>query len=436
MIKRIPDTPRVIVVGGGAAGMMAAIAAAEYGAQAVIVERNERLGKKLRITGKGRCNVTNDCDLSEFLANVPTNPRFLYAALSGFSTEDTKSFFEGLGVKLKTERGKRVFPVSDRAGEIVSAMENKCRSCGVERVTARVTGLLSDGGEVVGVKMGNRTLMGDAVILCTGGKSYPLTGSDGDGYRLAEQVGHHIVAPKPSLIPLVAKGKLCASMQGLSLKNVSMRVIEMASGKTVYEDFGEMLFTHYGLSGPMALSASAHLRDVTAGKYEVEIDLKPALDEKKLDMRLLSDFGKYLNRDFANSLSDLLPQKMIEPFVGLCGIDPRKKVNSITKEERERVNRTLKHLRIPLVGVRPIDEAIITRGGVDVREVSPKTMESKLMPRLYFAGEVLDVDAYTGGFNLQIAFSTAVAAGRDAACQSPNELAYEKENDHELSDCD
>ncbi len=436
MIKRIPDTPRVIVVGGGAAGMMAAIAAAEYGAQAVIVERNERLGKKLRITGKGRCNVTNDCELSEFLANVPTNPRFLYAALSGFSTEDTKSFFEGLGVKLKTERGKRVFPVSDRAGEIVSAMENKCRSCGVERVTARVTGLLSDGGEVIGVKMGNRTLMGDAVIICTGGKSYPLTGSDGDGYRLAGQAGHHIVEPKPSLIPLVAKGKLCASMQGLSLKNVAMRVMETASGKTVYEDFGEMLFTHYGLSGPMALSASAHLDDVTAGKYEVEIDLKPALDEKKLDARLLSDFGKYLNRDFANSLSDLLPQKMIEPFVGLCGIDPRKKVNSITKEERERVNKTLKHLRIPLVGVRPIDEAIITRGGVDVREVSPKTMESRLMSRLYFAGEVLDVDAYTGGFNLQIAFSTAVAAGRDAACQSPNELVNEKENEHELSDCD
>ena len=415
--------------------MMAAIAAAEYGAQAVIVERNERLGKKLRITGKGRCNVTNDCELSEFLANVPTNPRFLYAALSGFSTEDTKRFFEGLGVKLKTERGKRVFPVSDRAGEIVSAMENKCRSCGVERITARVTGLLTENGEAVGVKMGNQTLRGDAVIVCTGGKSYPLTGSDGDGYRLAEQAGHRIVEPKPSLIPLVAKGKLCASMQGLSLKNVAMRVIETPSGKCVYEDFGEMLFTHYGLSGPMALSASAHLCDITPGKYEVEIDLKPALDEKKLDARLLSDFAKYLNRDFANALSDLLPQKMIEPFIGLCGIDPRKKVNSITKEERERVNKTLKHLRIPLTGVRPIDEAIITRGGVDVREVSPKTMESKLLPRLYFAGEVLDVDAYTGGFNLQIAFSTAVAAGRDAACQTQIEFELDKENEHELSDC-
>lgn len=398
--------------------MMAAISAAEYGAQVVLLERNDRFGKKLRITGKGRCNVTNDCDLQEFLSNVPTNPRFLYAALSSFSTEDTKAFFEDLGVPLKTERGKRVFPVSDKAGDIVAAMELRCRTLGVEMIHARVRELWMENGTLRGVRTEQGDLEADSVILCTGGKSYPTTGSGGDGYRMAEQAGHTVTPLAPSLIPLVSRGKLCASMQGLSLKNIRISFAECSTGRTVYEDFGELLFTHFGLSGPTILSASAHLSDVTDGKYEARIDLKPALDEKKLDVRLLSDFAKYRNRDFANALGDLLPQKMIEPFIGLCGIDPRKKVNSITKEEREQIVRNLKCMRIPLHGVRPIEEAIITRGGVSVKEVSPKTMESKLTKGLFFAGELLDVDAYTGGFNLQIAFSTAVLAGHSAAMQS------------------
>ena len=406
---------RVAIVGGGAAGMMAAITAAEAGAQVVLFERNDRMGKKLRITGKGRCNVTNDCDLNEFLANVPTNPRFLYAALSRFSTADTKSFFEEAGVPLKTERGKRVFPVSDRAGDIVAALDKKCRALGVRVVHRRVDGLLILDGVAHGVRYGSEVEEADAVIVCTGGRSYPMTGSDGDGYRFADDAGHTVTPLHPSLVPLTAEGKLCASMQGLSLKNVSLRVKNVATGKTVYEDFGEMLFTHYGITGPLVLSASAHLSDIAPGKYEALIDLKPALDEKTLDARILSDFAKYQNRDFINALDDLLPQKMIEPFIRLCGIDERKKVNSITREERERMVKTLKEMRISLHGFRPLDEAIITRGGVSVKEINPKTMESKLIEGLYFAGEILDVDAYTGGFNLQIAFSTAVVAGACAA---------------------
>lgn len=399
--------------------MMAAISAAQHGADVVLFEKNDRLGKKLRITGKGRCNLTNDCDQREFLENVPTNPRFLYASLSGFSTEDTKRFFESLGVPLKTERGKRVFPVSDKAQDVVSALEKQCRECGVQIVREKVKEIVIENGVAVGVKTVSGMLDADAVIVCTGGLSYPTTGSDGDGYRFAKSAGHRVTDLQPSLIPLVAKGKLCASMQGLALKNVSLRMIDRQTGKSVYEDFGEMLFTHFGLSGPMVLSASAHLTDISAGRYEAQIDLKPALDEKKLDARLLSDFSKYQNRDFANSLGDLLPQKMIEPFIRLCGIDPHKKVNSITREERERIVRHMKCLTVEIYGVRPISEAIITRGGVDVREISPKTMESKLISRLYFAGEVLDLDAYTGGFNLQIAFSTAYAAGEAAAYQVP-----------------
>ena len=418
-IKRTPDATLVAVVGGGAAGMMAAISAAEHGADVVLFEKNDRLGKKLRITGKGRCNLTNDCDQREFLENVPTNPRFLYASLSGFSTEDTKRFFESLGVPLKTERGKRVFPVSDKAQDVVSALEKQCRNCGVQIVREKVKEVVVENGVAVGVKTASGALDADAVIVCTGGLSYPTTGSDGDGYRFAKSAGHHVTDLMPSLIPLVAKGKLCASMQGLALKNVALRMVDKQTGKSVYEDFGEMLFTHFGLSGPMVLSASAHLTDISAGRYEAQIDLKPALDEKKLDARPLSDFSKYQNRDFANSLGDLLPQKMIEPFIRLCGIDPHKKVNSITREERERIVRSMKCLTVEIQGVRPISEAIITRGGVDVREISPKTMESKLVSRLYFAGEVLDLDAYTGGFNLQIAFSTAYAAGEAAAYQVP-----------------
>lgn len=375
------------------------------------------MGKKLRITGKGRCNLTNDCDRNEFLANVPTNPRFLYAALSAWSTEDTKAFFEDAGVPLKTERGKRVFPVSDRAGDVVAAMERLCRESGVHIRYRKVQNILVKENRVLGVKTSAGEDFAHAVILCTGGKSYPMTGSDGDGHRFAQALGHEIQPLLPSLVPLVARGTLCASMQGLSLKNVALRVVNTQNGKTVYEDFGEMLFAHYGLTGPLVLSASAHLSDIVPGKYEARIDLKPALDEKTLDNRILSDFSKYRNRDLINSLDDLLPQKLIQPFITLCGIDPRKKVNSITREERQDMVRLLKGLPVPLQGFRPLDEAIITRGGVSVKEVNPKTMESKIVKGLYFAGELLDVDAYTGGFNLQIAFSTAVVAGDCAATE-------------------
>ncbi len=415
MTKKETDARRVAVIGAGAAGMMAAITAAEAGADVTLFERNDRVGKKLRITGKGRCNVTNNCDNNEFLSNVPTNPRFLYASLSRFSTADTMTFFEGAGVPLKTERGKRVFPISDRAADIVSAMEKKCREAGVNIVHRRVRGLIIENGCICGVRYGESEEVFDAVIVCTGGRSYSMTGSDGDGYRFAADAGHTVTPLHPSLVPLVAEGKLCASLQGLSLKNVSLTIKLAQSGKAIYEDFGEMLFTHYGITGPLVLSASAHLSDIAPGKYEALIDLKPALDEKTLDARILSDFSKYQNRDLINALDDLLPQKMIAPYIGLCGIDPRKKVNSITREEREKMVRVLKGIRIKLVGFRPIEEAIVTRGGVSVKEVDPKTMQSKLVEGLFFAGEVLDVDAYTGGFNLQIAFSTATVAGTSAA---------------------
>ena len=415
-IKKDFDGTHVIaVIGGGAAGMMAAITAAEMGAKVMLFERNNRMGKKLRITGKGRCNLTNDCDLNTFLTNVPTNPRFLYASLSRFGTADTKSFFEELGVPLKTERGNRVFPVSDKAGDIVEAMNRRLRQLEVETVYRRVQGIVYESGAACGVKTSDGIVRADAVILCTGGRSYPVTGSDGDGYRFAAEAGHTVTPLHPSLVPLVAEGKLCASMQGLSLKNVALRIKRREDGKTVYEDFGEMMFTHFGLTGPMILSASAHLSDIQSGKYEAHIDLKPALDEKALDLRLRSDFAKYQNRDFVNAMNDLLPQKMIEPFVRLSGIDPRKKVNSITREEREGLVALFKDLTVSLRGFRPIDEAIITRGGISVKEIEPKTMASKICDGLYFAGEIIDVDAYTGGFNLQIAFSTAVAAGTAAA---------------------
>ena len=394
--------------------MMAAIHAAYCGASVQLFEKNDRMGKKLRITGKGRCNVTNDCPTNEFLTNVPTNPRFLYAALNRFSTSDTMDFFEGCGVPLKVERGKRVFPVSDKAADIVSAMQERCRDCGVEIVHNKITSLDIAEGRVLAVIAGEKRYPCDSVIVCTGGKSYPGTGSDGDGYRFARAAGHTVTELRPSLVPIVAGGKLCQSMQGLSLKNVALKIVRRDNGKVAYEDFGEMMFTHFGMTGPMVLSASAHIPDVEKGIYDALIDLKPALDEQALDARIRSDFLKYNNKDFINSLGDLLPLKMIEPIVSLSGIDPRKKVNSVTKEERKALLETIKGLRIPLLGFRSIDEAIITKGGVAVSEVNPKTMESKLVSGLYFAGEVLDLDAYTGGFNLQIAFSTAVVAGESA----------------------
>ena len=417
-MKEFIDSASVIVVGGGAAGMMAAVNAARCGAEVILFEKNDRLGKKLRITGKGRCNVTNDCDKNEFLSNVATNSKFLFAAISRFSTADTKEFFEECGVPLKTERGKRVFPVSDKAQDIVSALENACVEAGVRILNKRVESIVIEDRSACGVIADGEQYASKSVILCTGGASYPRTGSTGDGYRFARKAGHKIVDVKPSLVPLVAQGKLCAHLQGLSLKNIGFKVRDNISGKIVYDDFGEMMFTHFGITGPVVLSASAHLLDIESGRYTAIIDMKPALDAKTLDNRILSDFSECINKDFINSLDALLPQKMIPIMVGLSGIDARKKVNSITKEERERLVSLIKGIEIPIEEFRPLNEAIITKGGVAVSEVSPKTMESKICGGLYFAGEVLDLDAYTGGFNLQIAFSTAVLAGENAAWSS------------------
>ncbi len=413
------DKKKVIIIGGGAAGLYAAVKTASYGGGAVdvtVIEPNDRMGKKLRITGKGRCNLTNDCDRDTFLSNVPTNPRFLYAAIAALPPQDVMADFELMGVPLKVERGRRVFPVSDRAHDVADALVKTARDLGVHFVGGKVSRLLTTTdpltGDTIltGVACGGREFSADAAILCTGGCSYPVTGSDGSGYKLAASVGHTIQPAIPSLVPLVCAGKTCPAMMGLSLRNVRLTVYDKQKNKTIYEDFGEMLFTHYGVTGPLVLSASAHMHDLPAagaGKYELHIDLKPALDEAALDARILSDFKKYANKDFINALGDLLPLKAIEPMVEMSGIDPRKKVNAITREERHVLVTAIKCLTLHPTGFRPLAEAIVTKGGITTSEVNPKTMESKLCPGLYFAGEVLDVDAYTGGFNLQIAFSTA-----------------------------
>ena len=411
------ENNKVIVIGGGAAGLFAAISAAENGAEVLLFEKNDRCGKKLRITGKGRCNVTNDCSTDEFLQNVPSNPRFLYSALNTLSTQDVKDFFEDEGVPLKTERGKRVFPVSDKAEDIVSALVSACRTRGVRIINEKVISLLINEERINGVITAGGEYSADAVIVCTGGRSYTRTGSDGDGYVFARSAGHTVTPLLPSLVPIVCAGKLCPSLQGLSLKNVSLSIIDKNTKKEVYSDFGEMMFTHFGITGPMVLSASAHIPDISSGKYEARIDLKPALDEKTLDARILSDFTKYSNKDLINALDDLLPKKLIPVAVSLSGIDPRKKINSITREERQSLIGVIRGLRLSLVGFRPLEEAIITKGGVCVKEIDPKTMASKKCSGLYFAGEVIDVDAYTGGFNLQIAFATGKLAGQSAAWQ-------------------
>ena len=413
------DNNKVIVIGGGAAGLFASISAAENGADVILFEKNDRLGKKLRITGKGRCNVTNDCSVEEFLTNVPTNPRFLYSALDCFDTQDTKDFFENEGVPLKTERGKRVFPVSDKAEDIVSALARACSDRGVKIIHEKVLSISidNDKNKISGVRTEGGEYFADAVIVCTGGMSYHRTGSDGDGYKFAKSASHTVTPLLPSLVPIVCAGKLCPSLQGLSLKNVSLRIIDKKSQNEIFSDFGEMMFTHFGITGPMVLSASAHVPDITSGRYEIRIDLKPALDEKTLDARVLSDFSKYANRDLINSLDDLLPKKLIAPVISLSQIDPRKKTNSITREERKALIEVLKAIKLSPIGFRPIDEAIITKGGVATTEINPKTMESKKCKGIYFAGEVIDLDAYTGGFNLQIAFSTGRLAGRSAAWQ-------------------
>lgn len=406
---------RIAVIGEGAAGMMAAVTAAESGGDVVIFERNDKAGKKLRITGKGRCNVTSDSTNAEIMASIPTNPKFMYASLSRFSSADTRAFFEERGVPLKVERGKRVFPMSDKASDIVNALVSACRDAGVRTVRERVTGIIAVDSEIKGIKTQGRSYECDAVIICTGGKSYPMTGSDGDGYRFASQVGHTIIQPKASLVPIVCEGNTAQRMQGLSLKNIGFKIYNKENGKIVYDDFGELMFTHFGITGPVVLSASAHIPDIDKKKYECAIDFKPALDMDALDKRIISDFTKYLNKDFINSLSDLLPLKSIEIIAERSGIDFRKKVNSVTREERLALVKAIKDFRLTLTRFRPIDEAIVTKGGVCVNEINPKTMQSKLCHGLYFAGEVIDVDGYTGGFNLQIAFSTAVSAGENAA---------------------
>lgn len=402
---------KICVIGGGAAGMMAAGTAVMYGADVTIFEATNRLCKKLAITGKGRCNVTNACNTNEFLENVTKNSRFLYGALNAFSTEDTMSFFESLGVELKTERGKRVYPITDKAKDIVDAMKGYAASANViyKKVTA-----LKYSDNAFTVIAGGEAFDFHKVILATGGKSYPLTGSDGSGYKLATRLGHKVTELIPSLIPLESDSPLCSDMQGLSLKNIAIKILD-ENNKALYSDFGEMMFAHFGVTGPVILSASAHLREIDISKLTLSIDLKPALDEKTLDARLLSDFKEKSNKDLINSMGALLPSKMITPFIGCTGIDERKKVNSLTKEERHKILTLLKDFRIPITGFRPIEEAIVTSGGIDVKEISPKTMESKIIPGLYFAGEVIDVDAYTGGFNLQIAFSTGYLAGKNAA---------------------
>ncbi len=399
----------VIVVGGGAAGMMAAGFAASRGLSVTVLEKTEHTCRKLGITGKGRCNLTNNTENRLVIANIPQNGKFLYSALSRFSPRDVMAFFESRGVPVKTERGNRVFPVSDRAADIVSALRHFCAAGGVRVVHEKALEICVEEGAVLGVRTPDGIFTAPSVILSTGGLSYPATGSDGDGYTMASKLGHSIIEPRASLVPLEARGDICQRMQGFSLRNVGVRVINSA-GRTVYEDFGELLFTHFGISGPTVLSASAHMRDFDTDSYKFLIDLKPALDERKLDERLLRDFEKYKNRDFANALTDLAGRSMIPVLVELSGIPPETKVNSITREQRRGLLELFKNFPVEISGPRPIEEAIITSGGVDVREVDPRTMESKLVRGLYFAGEILDMDAYTGGFNLQIAWSTAHAA--------------------------
>ena len=402
------------MIGGGAAGSMCALTAAQRGLSVVLLEPNKMLGKKLRITGKGRCNVTNNCDIKTVLANIPGDGRFLYSALNRFEPRDTMALFESLGVPLKTERGNRVFPVSDRSHDIANALERAYAHAGGRVLHAAATDILTRDGAVSAVVTTEGTIDCGAAVVCTGGMSYPLTGSTGDGYRFAQQFGHTVTPLRASLVPLESNDPWCAEMQGFSLRNVTLTVYD-EHNKQVYSDLGEMLFTHFGVSGPLVLSASAHMRDFSQHTYRLSIDLKPALDEKKLDARILRDFRKYANRDFKNALYDLAGHAMIPVLVRLSGIPEDTKVNTVTREQRHKLVELFKHFPVSVCGTRPISEAIITSGGVSVKEINPRTMASKRMPGLYFAGEVLDLDAYTGGYNLQIAWSTGYVAG-SAVC--------------------
>ena len=400
-----------IVIGGGPAGMFAAITAAKQGERVLLLEKNDRLGKKLLITGKGRCNVTNHTNAQGVLENIPRNSRFLYSAMAAFPPEKIEAFFEEQGCALKVERGNRVFPVSDRSQSVLQALQIALRQNHVAVETAHVTGIRTENSAVTGVEADGRFLSAKWVILATGGLSYPTTGSTGEGYRMAEALGHTVTPCHGSLVPLETEGRDCPEMQGLSLRNVAVKLVN-EKGKTVFSDFGELLFTHFGVSGPTVLSASAHLPE---GKCRLVIDLKPALDEEKLDERLLRDLELYKNRAMENAMVDLLPRSMIPVILRRSNIEAAMQANALTKKDRRRLLSVLKGFDLLITGRRPVAEAIITSGGVKVSEVDPKTMESKLVKNFYFAGEILDCDAYTGGFNLQIAWATAFSAGNAAA---------------------
>lgn len=402
---------KVIVVGAGAAGLIAAGYSAYYGCDVLLFEKNQRVGRKVMITGKGRCNVTNNCDAGTFIANVPTNGRFLYSAINTYGTDDVIDFFESRGLPLKTERGNRVFPVSDKAIDVVDTLYGFVKENGCKIINKEVKSLIIENNTACGViTTEGEEYRAEKIIVATGGKSYPLTGSTGTGYILARQAGHTIITPKPSLVPIVSSDIWCKELQGLSLKNISLSVISKKDQKPIYSDFGEMLFTHFGVSGPVILSASAHLAHKNVKDYYLSIDLKPALSEKQLDARVLRDFTMFINKDIQNSLNKLLPSKIIPVVIKKSGIPFDTKCNSITKEQRNNLVKVIKNFTVNMEKFRPIEEAIITSGGVSTKEINPKTMESKLCSGLYFAGEVIDVDAYTGGFNLQIAFSTGYLA--------------------------
>lgn len=403
---------KVLIVGAGAAGLMAGAIASQNGNNVILLEQNNTVGKKLKITGKGRCNLTNNCSNDEFLKNIINNRKFLFSTISKFSPQDTIDFFEKNGLKLKTERGNRVFPVSDKAQDVVDTFKKILKKNNCKILYQKVKDLLVENSTCTGVICENDEIIkADSVILATGGVSYPLTGSTGDGLKFAAKLGHTIKPLKPSLVPLVCKQNFCKELQGLTLKNVSIKVFENSKNKEIYKDFGEMIFTHFGISGPIILSASCHLKNIYPEKYSLKIDLKPALDNTELDKRILKDFEKFSNKNFINSLSNLLPKKLIPVIVGLSEIDPDLKCHQITKEMRSNLVHLLKNLTLDISGFRSIKEAIITSGGISTSEIDPKTMESKLIKNLFFAGEMIDVDAYTGGFNLQIAFSTGFLAG-------------------------
>lgn len=404
---------KIIIIGAGAAGLCAAAASAEKGDDVTVIERNARPARKVMITGKGRCNVTNACfDLDDLISNVVKNPRFMYSAFSSFMPYDTMALMEDMGVALKIERGNRVFPESDKAVDIVDALVKYAKRSGANIIQGCVTSFNMRDGLIASVNLDDgRVLEADAFAICTGGASYTSTGSDGIGYQLARSVGHTVTPLEPSLISLVSSDGYVSRLQGLSLKNVSIKLID--ANKEIYSDFGEMMFTHYGVTGPVILSASSHMTKPKEHSYKIVIDLKPALDEQALDKRIQRDFAENTNKDFINSLDKLLPNKLIPVVVKLSGIEPSTKVNQITREQRQELVRLLKNLTVNVSDFRPLNEAIITSGGVDVREINPKTMQSKLVDNLYFAGEVIDVDAYTGGFNLQIAFSTGILCGKN-----------------------